>query len=299
MIRLLRPGAQTGVRSAPADAGAPSGAPEDVSLGALADLVTRETGIALRPNRLPWLAVTVARLGSGMTAGQLLARRVEPGILDGLIDQVTVRETYLFRNPGELETIDWPAMLVAARERGVDRPQVWVAGCASGEEAYTVAIMACRALSRRDPPVRIVATDIAPAALRQAERGRCLAQDGDALRAAIGDRYLEPLPDGSLSVQRGLRSLVTFGRHNLVRDPPPSPGDFDLVICRNVLIYFDADTTSSVATGLRAAVVPGGTLLLGAADRLAVALATGTHHPHAPGARGPTAPGARRPTVPG
>ena len=66
-----------------------------------------------------------------------------------------------------------------------------------------------------------------------------------------------------------------------------------------MLIYFDADTTSSVATGLRAAVVPGGTLLLGAADRLAVALATGTHHPHAPGARGPTAPGARRPTVPG
>ena len=79
-----------------------------------------------------------------------------------------------------------------------------------------------------------------------------------------------------------------FARHNLVRDPAPAPGSFDLVLCRNVLIYFDAETAAHVHERLLGAVAPGGTLLLGAADRLCIAGA---------GAPAPTPPPPRRRTA--
>ena len=185
-----------------------------------------------------------------------------------LIDEITVRETFFLRHRSELEAIDWYSMLDAARARGSDFVRVWVAGCASGEEAYTVAILACEAFASAAPPVRVLGTDIAPTALEQAIAGRYNERSVRLLRQGIRERYFTDA-HGKTCVGERLRGLVEFRRHNLVRDSTPSPGEpFDVILCRNVLIYFDRLTVEHVLGALEGALAPSGLLLLGAADRL-------------------------------
>ena len=115
-------------------------------LAQLASLIRRETGIALKPGQLPSLAAAVRRVDPAMdAAGFLQLRRREPAsaaLFDRLIDEVTVNETFFFRQRRELDAIDWHRLLGAARATGSDSVRVWVAACASGEEAYTLALLA-------------------------------------------------------------------------------------------------------------------------------------------------------------
>jgi chemotaxis protein methyltransferase CheR len=146
--------------------------------------------------------------------------------------------------------------------------RVWVAGCASGEEAYTVAILACEAFACAAPPVRVLGTDIAPIALEQAIAGRYSERSVHMLRQGIRERYFTDA-HGMTCVGERLRGLVEFRRHNLVRDSIPPAGEpFDVILCRNVLIYFDRPTVEHVLGSLERALAPAGQLLLGAADRL-------------------------------
>jgi tetratricopeptide (TPR) repeat protein len=146
---------------------------------------------------------------------------------------------------------------------------VWVAGCASGEEAYTVAILACEAFASAAPPVRVLATDIAPAAIEQATAGRYGERAVRNLQGGVRDRYFSS-EHGVACVNERLRALVELRRHNLVRDPIPPAGEqpFDVILCRNVLIYFDRPTVEQVVRALEGALAPAGLLVLGAADRL-------------------------------
>ncbi len=147
--------------------------------------------------------------------------------------------------------------------------RVWVAGCASGEEAYTVAILACEAFACASPPVRVLATDIAPTALEQAIAGRYGVRAVRTLQGGVRERYFSSV-HGVSCVSERLRALVEFRRHNLVRDPIPPAGEqpFDVILCRNVLIYFDRPTVEHILGALERALAPAGLLLLGAADRL-------------------------------
>ncbi len=238
-------------------------------LAQVADLVSRESGIIISPAQRGSLTAAIARVAPGLTAKRLLADRCSAETLERLIDEVTVRETFFFRHRAELDTIDWRAALQAARARGTDVVRVWIAGCASGEEAYTVAILACEAFGTGAPPVRILATDIAPTALVQARRGRYGTRAVRTLDEALALRYFV-VENQTLCVGKQLRALVDVRRHNLVRDsiPPVGAPPFDLILCRNVLIYFDRSTVERVIAGLEAALWPGGRLVLGAADRL-------------------------------
>jgi predicted TPR repeat methyltransferase len=142
-----------------------------------------------------------------------------------------------------------------------------VAACASGEEAYTLAMLACEALGSSQPPVSIVATDISSEALERARAGRYGGRTVRTLEAGMRERYF--VPDGQgFAVGESLRRLVDFRRHNLVRDPVPGERRFDLIACRNVLIYFDTETVERAISTLERALAPAGLLVLGAADRL-------------------------------
>ena len=211
----------------------------------------------------------MARLEPGMTSERLLAMGCSETLLQRLINEVTVRETFFFRHPDELEAIDWHRSLEGANRRGSDVVRVWVAGCASGEEAYSLAILACEAFACPAPPIEIFATDIATAALEQAQRGRYGPRAVAALTENVRRRYFT-VEDGLLRVDERLRRLVAFRRHNLIRDLAPGgvPGGFDVISCRNVLIYFDPPTVARVMRSLESALAPTGTLVLGAADRL-------------------------------
>jgi len=237
------------------------------ALQTLAELVKRESGIELKPSQLPSLGAALARIDPDLSAAALLAQP-SAGRIEQLIDEITIRETFFFRHRPELDAIDWHALLGAARGRGSEAIRVWVAGCASGEEAYTVAILACEAFACPAPPIRVLATDIAPTALAQARAGRYGPRATRALPAEVHTRYFDT-QGRVLSVGERLRGLVEFRRHNLVADPAPVGGSpFDVILCRNVLIYFDRPTIERVLRGLEGALSPTGLLLLGAADRL-------------------------------
>jgi chemotaxis protein methyltransferase CheR len=240
-----------------------------VALQEVARMLKDESGIELGSSQLPSLQAAIGRVDRDLTAETLLEQPVSPETMRRLIDEITIRETFFFRHRSELEAIDWYSMLDAARARGSDVVRVWVAGCASGEEAYTVAILACEAFACAAPPVRVLGTDIAPTALEQAIAGRYRERSVRMLREGIRERYFAG-EHGITSVGERLRGLVEFRRHNLVRDPIPPLGEgpFDAILCRNVLIYFDRPTVERVLEALESALAPTGLLLLGAADRL-------------------------------
>jgi chemotaxis protein methyltransferase CheR len=243
------------------------------ALPELARLVRDQTGIAFHEAQLPTLALAISRVAPELDADGFLAELSDPAgqsqLLGLLIDEITVQETYFFREPTEFANVDWHELLRLAREGGADEIRVWVAACATGEEAYTLAMLASEALGYGEAQISIIGTDISAGAIAAAM---------DASYSERSMRFVPPdlverhfVRDGRYHRIRGpLRSLVHFRRHNLIADPIPPPGEtpFEVVACRNVLIYLDGETIEPVASSLEGSLRPGGKLILGAADQL-------------------------------
>lgn len=240
------------------------------ALEQLADLVRDRSGIVLHgAHRIHSLRAALDKLEPGLDAATALRRARDPvsgrAFTASLLEAVAVHETFFFRQREDLDAIDWQALLTLARSQGSSAVRGWVAGCSTGEEAYTLAILATEALGE-PAPVALLATDLSAAALRRAERGRYGARSVRHVEPAARERHLAPVA-AEWEVGDPLRARVRFAQHNLVTDPPPD-GRFELILCRNVLIYFDAPTVERVVRTLERALTPGGMLVLGAADRL-------------------------------
>jgi chemotaxis protein methyltransferase CheR len=193
--------------------------------------------------------------------------RYDPGggaELDALIDTLVVHETYLFRELPALETMvdAFVAPAVAAGRR----PRIWCAACATGEEAHTVALLlAARGILDR---VEIIASDISERALERARSGlfgrRALRQD----LPALGAYWLE-VDERSVRAHPRLTAAIDWRRINLIDEAAVNAlGKFDVVLCRNVLIYFSDDTARRAVEGLRRSLVPGGALFVGVSESL-------------------------------
>jgi chemotaxis protein methyltransferase CheR len=243
------------------------------ALSQVAALVYGETGIRLAEHQHPFLKAALDRIGAGSDPEAFVRGVADPSrraqLVTRLIEEVTVKETSWLRDRGQLASIDWPLLLEAAHARGASRVRVWTAACATGEEAYSLALLASEAFAPAPAPVSILATDISADALARARLGRYRPRSVRELPPGMRTRYLVPEAE-SLVVGEQLRRLVTFARHNLIRDPFPPLGEapFDLILCRNVLIYFDAGTVGDVLESFERARAPTGTLVLGAADAL-------------------------------
>jgi len=261
----------------------------------IAELVRRETGIVAPPARQAALRAAVSRAAPGLGPATVLALLSDPArgrdLRERLIDEVTTRETTFIRDRGQLDAIGWHDLLRSASAAGSGTIRVWSAGCASGEEPYTLALLADQAFAPAPAPVEVLGTDISGAALAAAAAG----QYGERAIRALGqperDRYLVPRADGSYLAGERLRRLVRFRGHNLARDPIPPPGEaaFDLVVCRNVLIYFEQRLAARVIELLGQSLRADGRLLLGASDALQLTSArtgralTGSAGPARPG----------------
>jgi len=244
-----------------------------VSTERLAEAVHRRSGILVGPARTRALLEAAGRVSPGLGAGELAAAIEQTGrgaaLLDRLVDEMTVNETFFFRHRGDLDPIDWHGLAARAAAAGRGHVQVWSAACSSGEEAYTLAMLAAEAFGSEAPPVRVLGTDISDTALAGARRAEYGERAVRLVPAELRERWLRR--DGRRHVVRpALRALVELRRHNLVQDPlpEPGPGRFDLVVCRNVLIYFDEVTVRGVVSSLRRALARSGELVLGTADRL-------------------------------
>jgi chemotaxis protein methyltransferase CheR len=243
------------------------------ALQSLAALVHRESGMVLREEQLDALAGTLGRIDPGGDPTNFLRRVSEPGtgarLLAALVDEITVKETFFLRHLEQLNEVQWPALLERARAAGSNNVRVWSAACATGEEPYSLALLACEAFGTLDPPVTILATDVSATALVRAREGEYRTRSTRELDASKRQRYFRQ-EDDRLIVNANLRSVVTFAQHNLVTGAMPPLGEaaFDLILCRNVLIYFDEETVSHVLDRLQSALAPNGVLILGAADAL-------------------------------
>jgi chemotaxis protein methyltransferase CheR len=242
-------------------------------LSEVAALLERETGIQIKEPQLGGLAAAVGRAAPGLDAGGFLAALGDPVrrplLVDRLTDEAAIQETYFMRERRELEAIDWHRLLASAQGRGAAEVAVWVAACASGEEAYSVAMLASEAFGGGPAPVSILATDVSDRALARAAEARYSERSMRDVSDAQRERYFLA-DEGRSAVGSGLRSMVRLRKHNLVADDAPPAGEarFDLILCRNVLIYFGAKTVESTVASLESSLCPGGQLILGASDRL-------------------------------
>ena len=187
-----------------------------------------------------------------------------------LIDEVTIQETHFFRNPPQMRALRahvLPELLRHAAENG-RRLRIWSAGCSTGEEPYTIAMMLRELLpSTAGWDVKVIATDISESALQAAGRATYGARAVQLASPEDVARFFVPVEGGRYEVRPEVRELVELRHHNLVADAPPVDG-LDLVLCRNVTIYFSRDTTRALMGRLHAALRDGGYLFLGHSETL-------------------------------
>jgi chemotaxis methyl-accepting protein methylase len=186
-----------------------------------------------------------------------------------LLDALTVNVTKFFRNPSTYEAL---ATVVVPELWARGRTDAWSAGTASGEEAYSLGALfheyaAARGECCSPERVSIVGTDIDRASLRAAECARYApAAFADTEPEALARLF--PVVDGGCrTVRDDVRALVRFERRDLLRDPMPAES-FDLVACRNVIIYLDRDAQYELLASLHRALRPRGFLVLGRVERL-------------------------------
>jgi chemotaxis protein methyltransferase CheR len=240
-------------------------------------LVRERSGVQLRDTGRHELdrAIRDALEASGAGSAEELCRLVSDSAgrsaLDTLIGALTVRESHFFRTRAQFDALGadvLPELLAARRERR--RLRVWSAGCAAGEEPYSVAILLERLLPEIENwDVLVLATDISGAALRAARRGlyrrwsfREVPEEIERTYFTRHGEHLEVIPR--------IRNRVRFAPLNLVGDCYPSllsnTFEMDLVLCRNVLIYFSEAVAAGVVARLGEALADGGWLVLAPAE---------------------------------
>lgn len=225
-------------------------------------------------------AILEAAAASGRTPEQIAQLAAEAAcpadILDILVRHVTVGETYFFRHPEQftaVETSILPELIAGRRMAGAKRLTVWSAGCSTGEEAYSLAIMLVKAIpDHKDWDISIVATDINTKSLETARAGAYREWSFRGLDDAFKSTWFDAVvPDdarGEYSrfyrVKPEIRAMVKFSSLNLAQgnwsaSELPSAG-FDLVFCRNVLMYFPRAVALDILRHIRGRMIEGACL---------------------------------------
>ena len=238
----------------------------------LRSFLERRTGFAIPEDRWEWLVGGfLERLrGRGFANDTDYVAYLEEdprgaAELEALFNALTVRKTSFFRNPACFQALEQAVLPAALARRTTQRPvSIWSAGCSTGEEAYSLAMVASQVLG--DVPFYVLGTDIAPEALIRARQGSYPARAAD----PIPDRFQRHLTvvGGRTWIREELRAATEFASHNLAIDlvPRAAAGRWDVIACRNVLIYFGLEQARAVLRRFADALVPGGALFLGHAE---------------------------------
>jgi chemotaxis protein methyltransferase CheR len=239
----------------------------------VAALVKSRSGLSLGPEKVylvdTRLAAMTRRLGFNDFAALMPQLRTNRALQDEVVEALTTNETLFFRDTkpfDHLRTLALPR-LHASRPLGTPL-RIWSAAASTGQEAYSLAMLIAEmgpVLNGR--AVQILGTDIARAPLARARDGiysQFEVQRGLPARMLI--KYFTKEGDGWRLV-KPIRDMADFREWNLLSDPSPL-GRFDIVFCRNVLIYFDTQTKTRVLDLIASRLVPGGLLYLGGAETI-------------------------------
>jgi chemotaxis protein methyltransferase CheR len=248
-------------------------------LARVAERLAQHAGLDFPPQRGPDLARAIAAAGAELHAGnpaawldRLQAETLSARELDALVCHATVGETYFFRDPALFDALR--DLLLAELTRAGGEPQrrlrIWSAGCCTGEEAYSIAMLCEQVLPRAwRERVSVIASDINPRFLAHAERGVYGAWSFRAA-PAWAMHFFTRLRDGRFRIHARLRERVRFFALNLAQEPcPPLSGGnetVDTILCRNVLMYFEQRKAKEAVQRLRHRLSAGGWLFVSPAE---------------------------------
>lgn len=240
----------------------------------IASLFEKATGQKLAEDRFWRIGTTLGPFcrARGIANFEELActigRSADPDLSLDMIDALLNNETSFFRDANVFSQISKEILpRLAGRREDVKRLRLWSAGCSSGQEAYSLAMLFADQPERwAGWKIEIVGSDISRSAISQARSGlysQLEVQRGLPVRQLIA--WFDPVLDQGWRVKAELSSLVAFMRHNLL-GPPLAGGRFDLILCRNALLYFSPERRHQMLEGLSLAIASDGVLLLGAGE---------------------------------
>ena len=264
-----------------------------VELKLLQSLLVQECGVYFDESRISFLQERVwqrlqgCQLDNFYSYYRLLTSHEGKRELAALLENYSIQETGFFRNKPQLELLQKVTLEELLRRKHARRDWTlwaWSAGCATGQEAYTLAIQICDALASYymnhplpldtsrikllvPPPwrVEILASDISYPALQIAQSGTYVEKQMEGVEYTHRLRYFDKVGD-RYAVKPALKELVQFDMHNLKREFQPRPSD--VIFCRNVMIYFDGDEQKRLIEKFYRCLNPGGCLFVGQAESL-------------------------------
>lgn len=207
----------------------------------------------------------------GLSSGSELLRHVHGSSIEyeSLLERLLTQETSFFRYPGVYEALEKKILPEVQERKFWQNPRtlrVWSAGCATGEEPYSIAITLCESLKFAEAwEIEILATDISRRALRHAEKGHYSRRALENLSARQIETYFTAAKHG-LQVRPRIRRMVSFAQMNLADSI--YVGKLDCIFCMNVLMYFSEERRLSILRRFYDALEPGGYFLLGHAETL-------------------------------
>jgi chemotaxis protein methyltransferase CheR len=187
-----------------------------------------------------------------------------------VVDVLTTNETYFFREMNQLRTLTEEIVPEIVQRRGAQRRlRIWSAGCSTGEEPYTLAILLLELPALRGWDVEIFASDISQRVLQAARRGIYAESSFRSTEPAYRERYFEPVDAAASRIVERVRRLVSFGQLNLLAPEQWTIlGQFDVILCRNVMIYFNGAGKKQMVENFHRKLDDGGFLLLGHSESL-------------------------------
>lgn len=242
------------------------------------DLIYEQSGISLASSKQTLLQSRIGKRMRTLNIGQeqdYLHRIV--GDQSGeeivfLLDAISTNVTYFYREPEHFDRLK--TVLQQWLSEGRSRIRLWSAACSSGQEPYTMGMVASEVIrqsGKSGTDLRILATDISTKVLDAAIRGQYTEREIERVSSEDRSRYLRsaggPQP-AAYTVADELRQLITFRRLNLSQPPFPMRGPFDAIFCRNVMIYFDDPVRARLVAEMTRLLRPGGLLFIGHAESL-------------------------------
>lgn len=237
-------------------------------LGALLEARTGQQLVAGRQWRVETALRPVARDLKLESVDALVATLVsgrDDALMMRVVDALLNNETSFYRDPGVFDLLNSVAFdRLHMERRDSKRLRIWSAGCSTGQEAYTIAMLLRESDARwAGWSVEITATDVSDTVIQRARQGRYSQfeiQRGLPVRTML--RWFQQEGEEWV-VDSRLRRMIRFATHNLI---DPAPGQYDIVLCRNVLMYFAPPVRAGVFDRLADALAPGGVLILGAGE---------------------------------
>ncbi|MCC5598709.1 chemotaxis protein CheB [Nostoc favosum] len=190
-----------------------------------------------------------------------------PGEVKALYEEILIHVTYFFRDPEAFQLLKERVFPSIIQNKSVELPiRIWIAGCSTGEEVYSIAISLLEFLSDKitPPPIQIFATDISEIAIDKARSAIYVENQMMEVSPERRRRFFNAIEGGGYQINKAVRELCVFARQDLGSDPPFS--NLDLISCRNVLIYLDETLQKRILPIFHYSLNPAGFLLLGTSE---------------------------------